>query len=131
MPQSFLRIRFHIDFRISQGGPKWNRFVAQGIQLPTWSFETEEQGRLVFYRALERTDAGNASARLFIDRMGPATPDRASVEVAIRGNWKDRDEKEPPLPAVSHMVAEAEALMVLLGVRNPKARFEEAQITKR
>lgn len=128
---SYLRLRFHMDFRTRDGGPKWNRFVARGIQLPTWSFEAEEGDELIFYRALESTPAGNASARLFVRRTGPDASDRVTLEIAMRGRWKEKDERNPPLAAVEHMADEAEALLVLMGVRSPKARLVEVYQTTR
>ncbi len=124
----YLRMRYHMDFRAGRPGPNWSPFVAEQVRLPTWSFEARERGELVFVRTV---DEGAVTARLFLRPGTPAHAPSAALEVAVHGRWEDSDADKPPLAGNQQLVAEAEALLVLLGVHLPKARFLEAYVTRK
>ncbi len=124
----YLRMRYHMDFRAGRPGPNWSPFVAEQVRLPTWSFEARERGELVFVRT---GDDSRVTARLFLRPGTPAHAPSAALEIAVHGRWQDSDADHPGLASNQHMVDEAEALLVLLGVHRPKARFVEAFITRK
>ncbi len=93
--------------------------VAEEIRLPTWSYEARERGELVFARATADIQGRPATTRLYLPMAG----DTANIEVAVKGPVEH--------PILADLVAEAEALLILLGCPHAGAVYDGVKVTRK
>lgn len=120
--RSWLRFDYDATFSLDPGGPTWATAVLKEVRLPRWSFELVDKGAAVFVRVLAETSLGTAETRLWLHPEKPLPHVR--LQVAVQGRWMDDDEVRRPPPDFAHLLEEAEALLVLLGCRNPRFRWQ-------
>jgi len=124
----WLRFRYEATFSLDPGGPTWATAVLKEVRLPRWSFEWVDKGAAVFVRVEAETELGPAETRLWLHPEKPLP--RVALEVAVPGRWTEDDEVRRPPPGFAHLLEEAEALLVLLGCRNPRLRWRETARTR-
>lgn len=127
--RSWLRFGYDATFSLDPGGPTWATAVLKEVRLPRWSFELVDKGAAVFVRTVEETSIGPAETRLWLVPERPMPQVR--LQVAVQGRWTDDDEVRRPPPGFAHLLEEAEALLVLLGCRNPRFRWRETVRTSK
>lgn len=123
-----MNYRYLGDVRVDQSGPNFSPAVLQTIRLPRWTYESQDMGASVFGRAQQRLPIGLTDAKL---KLRPAKPLPAvELVISVYGRWEVWDEDSPPPPGFGDLKEEAEALLILLGCRSPRFRYDHAWRTR-
>ncbi len=119
----WLRFDYEADFELDPAGPTWDARVLRDVRLPRWTYDIHDRGWAVFTRVEQKLSDGPTTARLLL-RPGRPRPD-VRLEILVHGDWQADDDRRTPTPGLGGIKEEAEALLVLLGCRSPRFRYQE------